>query len=174
MNKISKLNNYMNNKTLDLDSIIDKFTPYIKTVINNMSGNNLSFEDKEEILTDTFFILWKNRDLEIIHLEAYLSGIARNLIKEKFKKLNITYNLDDYENIIEFNDNIDMLSEQREKLSKLEIGYKALNEEEFKILTMFYYSSKSIKDIAKELKLSETNVKTKLFRIRKKLKKFLM
>ena len=174
MNKISKLNNYMNNKTLDLDRIIDEFTPYIKTVINNMVGDNLSFEDKEEILTDTFFILWKNRDLEIIHLESYLAGISRNLIKEKFKKLNIIYSLDDFENVIEFDDNIDMITDQREKLSRLEIGYKALNEEEFKILTMFYYSFKSIKEIAKELKLSETNVKTKLFRIRKKLKKFLM
>ncbi len=174
MNEISKLNNYISNKNLDLDRLIDDFSPYIKTVINNMVGNNLSFEDKEEILTDTFFILWKNRNLEIIHLESYLAGIARNLIKEKFKKLNITYNIDDFENIIELYDNIDMISEQREKLSKLEIGYKALNEEEFEILTMFYYSSKSIKDIAKKLKLSETNVKTKLFRIRKKLKKFLI
>lgn len=174
MNKIGRLNNYMNNKTLDLDKLIDDFTPYIKTIINNMAGDNLSFEDKEEILIDTFFVLWKNKNLEILYLDSYLAGIARNLIKEKFKKLNITYNIDDFENIIETNDNIDMISEQREKLSKLEIGYKALNEEEFKILTMFYYSYKSVKDIAKELKLSETNVKTKLFRIRKKLKKFLI
>ena len=174
MNKIGKLNNYMNNKTLDLDKLIDDFTPYIKTVINNMAGDNLSFEDKEEILIDTFFVLWKNKNLEILYLDSYLAGIARNLIKEKFKKLNITYNIDDFENIMETNDNIDMISEQREKLSKLEIGYKALNEEEFKILTMFYYSYKSVKDIAKELKLSETNVKTKLFRIRKKLKKCLI
>ena len=73
MSKTSKLNNYKTDKRLDLDRIIDDFSPYIKTVINNMAGNNLSFEDKEEILTDTFFILWKNRDLEIIHLESYLT-----------------------------------------------------------------------------------------------------
>ena len=35
---------------------------------------------------------------------------------------------------------------------------------------MFYYSNKSIKDIAKELKISEVNVKTKLHRIRKKIR----
>lgn len=174
MNEISKLSNYIYNNKLDLDRVIDDFTPYVKTVINNMAGNQLSFEDKEEILIDTFFVLWKNRDCKIMYLEAYLAGITRNLIKERFKKLNITYDISDYENVIEFNDNIELFSEQREKLSKLEIGYKALNEDEFKILTMFYYSSKSIKDIAKLLKLSETNVKTKLFRIRKKLKKFLM
>ena len=163
-----------NNQDVDLDKIIDEYSSYIKTVINNMAGKNLSYEDKEEVLIDTFFIFWKNKDIKVFHIESYLAGIARNLIKEKFKKLNIIYNLDDFENVIEFDDNIDMITNQREKLSRLEIGYKALNEEEFKILTMFYYSFKSIKDIAKELKLSETNVKTKLFRIRKKLKKFLM
>lgn len=174
MNEISKLSNYIYNNNLDLDRIIDDFTPYIKTVINNMANNHLSFEDKEEILTDTFFILWKNRDCEITYLEAYLAGIARNLVKEKFKKIHITYDINDYENIFEFYDDIDLFSEKREKLSKLQIGYKALSEIDFKIITMFYYSSKSIKDIAKELKLSETNVKTKLSRIRKKLKKYLV
>lgn len=174
MDTIRKRNNYNNNQKFDLDRIIDNYTPYVKKVINNMANNNLSYEDKEEILTDTFFILWKNRDCDITYLEAYLAGIARNLVKEKFKKINITYDIDDYENIFKVYDDIEIFSEKREKLSQLKIGYKALNETEFQIITMFYYSSKSVKDIAKELKLSETNVKTKLFRIRKKLKKYLV
>ena len=66
------------------------------------------------------------------------------------------------------------LESAREKLNNLEIGYKALTEMELKLISMFYYSGKSIKEIAKELKLSETNVKTKLFRIRRKLKIYLM
>ena len=173
MNKIKSKNNYNNNQSFDLDRIIDDYSPYVKTIINNMANNNLSYEDKEEILTDTFFVLWKNRNNDITYLEAYLAGIARNLVKEKFKKANITYDIDDYQNIINYNDYIELFSDKREKLSKLEIGYKALDETEFKIITMFYYSCKSIKDIAKELKISETNVKTKLFRIRKKLKKYL-
>lgn len=174
MKETKQLNNYIFNNNLDLDKIIDDFTPYIKTIINNMAGENLSFEDKEEILTDVFFVLWKNRNCDILYLDSYLAGITRNLIKEKFKKNKIAYNLEDYENIIEFKTEIDLFLEQREKISKLQIGYKALKKDEFDILTMFYYSSKSIKDIAKILQLSETNVKTKLFRIRKKLKKFLM
>ncbi len=161
----------MNN--FNLDEIINSYTPYIKTVINNMSHNYLSYEDKEEILTDTFFVLWKNQNNDITHLEAYLAGIARNLVKEKFKKNNITYNLDDYQNVFSYYDKIEIFSEKREKINNLKIGYKALNETEFKIITMFYYYSKSIKDIANELNFSESNVKTKLFRIRKKLKKYL-
>lgn len=171
---MDRIKQISNNRKIDLDRIIDEFTPYIKKVINNMAGNHLSYEDKEEILTDTFFVLWKNRENNITYLEAYLTGIARNLVKEKFKKSNITYDIDDYENVFNYYDNIELFSDKREKLNKLKIGYKALNEVEFQIINMFYYSSKSIKDIAKELKISETNVKTKLFRIRKKLKKYLI
>ena len=36
---------------------------------------------------------------------------------------------------------------------------------------MFYYSSKSIKDIASELNITEFNVTTRLYRIRKRLRK---
>ena len=109
----------------------------------------------------------------MFHIEAYLAGIARNLIKEKFKKSNILYSIDDYENEIGLVDNIEIFSEKREKLDKLEIGYKALSSQEFEILTLFYYSGLEITDIAKRLNLTKTNVKTKLFRIRKKLKKYL-
>ncbi len=171
---LNGLYDYKTDDTIDLDRIIDDFTPYIKTIINNMAHNYLSYEDKEEILTDTFFVLWKNQNKDIIYLEAYLAGITRNLVKEKFKKSNITYNIDDFENIINYYDNIELFSEKREKLSRLKIGYKALTEIEFQIISMFYYSSKSIKDIAKQLHISEASVKTKLFRIRKKLKKYLM
>ena len=159
---------------INLDETIDEYSPYVKKVIDNMAGNNLSFEDKEEILTDTFFVLWKNRNNKINYLDSYIAGIAKNLVKEKFKKSNITYNIEDYENNIAYIDKLEMFSEEREKLNNLEIGYKALNEMELELISMFYYSGKSIKEIAKELKLSETNVKTKLFRIRRKLKKYLM
>ncbi len=171
---MKQIGNYKNNNNIDLDRIIDDFTPYVRTVINNMSKNNLSYEDKEEILADTFFVLWKNKEKDIIYMEAYLAGIARNLVKEKFKKSKITYNIDDYENVANYYDNIEIFSEEREKIEKLETSYKILNETEIKILNLYYFSYKTLKDIAKQLKLSEANVKTKLFRIRKKLKKYLI
>lgn len=160
--------------SINLDEIIDEFTPYVKKVIDNMAGGNLSYEDKEEILTDTFFILWKNRNNNINYLDSYIAGIAKNLVKEKFKKSNITYNIEDYENNIGYFEKLEMFSDEREKLNNLEIGYKALSEIELELISMFYYSEKSIKEIAKELKMSEANVKTKLFRVRRKLKKYLM
>ena len=54
-----KLEDYIINKNLDLDKIVDDYTPYVRTIVQNTVNNNLSEEDKEEIIIDTFFILWK-------------------------------------------------------------------------------------------------------------------
>ena len=131
---------------------------------------DLSYEDKEEILLDTFFILWKNKHNILYSLNSYIIGITKNLIREKIRKKQITYDIADYENILPDSDyNINM--EERAEIVVIEKLFKQLKEIDFNIVNMFYYSSKSIKEISKELNISEFNVKTRLYRIRKKIKK---
>lgn len=115
MNSSKTIVDYLDkNEELDLDKIIADFSPYVKTIINNMSNNNLTQEDKEEILLDTFFVLWKNQD-KIIILDSYIAGITRNLVKEKMKKKKITYDIADYENIAEYS-KIDLFFEERDEI----------------------------------------------------------
>ena len=159
------------NDDFDIDELIDKYTPYIKTIIYNMVGENLSYEDKEEILSDTFFILWKNRNNKILSLDSYISGITKNLVKEKLKKRKITYDISDYENVIEYSQLQKMFPAEREEISKVESILENFKEIDLKIFKLFYYQDMSIKDIAKEERTSEFNVKTRLYRIRKKIKK---
>ncbi len=167
MNNLKELKSYINEGEVDLDRIINDFSPYIRKIINNMVGENLSYEDKEEILADTFFILWKNQTKNIIYLDSYIAGITRNLIKEKLDKRNITYNIEDYDNSISYSD-IDVFLEERIEIERC---LKILKRKELEIFNMFYYYSKSTKEIAYELGISEINVCTKLSRIRKKIKK---
>lgn len=167
MNNLKELKSYINEGEVDLDKIINDFSPYIRKIINNMVGENLSYEDKEEILADTFFVLWKNQTKNIIYLDSYIAGITRNLIKEKLNKRNITYNIEDYENFISYS-NMDMFLEERIEIERC---LKILKRKELEIFNMFYYYSKSTKEIAYELGISEINVCTKLSRIRKKIKK---
>ena len=155
----------------NLDELIDKYTPYIKTIIYNMVGDNLNYEDKEEILSDTFFILWKNRNNEILSLDSYISGITKNLVKEKLKKRKITYDISDYENVIEYSQLQKMFPAEREEISKVESILENFKEIDLKIFKLFYYQDMSLKDIAKIEGISEFNVKTRLYRIRKKIKK---
>lgn len=162
-----ELKDYIQNNELDLDRIVDDFSAYVKTVINNMVSNNLSYEDKEEILSDTFFILWKNRNNNILSLNSYITGIAKNLVREKLKKKKIIYNIVDYENLKEYS-HFDTYDDERLKIQGCVQKLKNIDKT---IFIMFYYSSKSIKDIASELNITEFNVTTRLYRIRKKLRK---
>jgi len=163
---------YIINGKFDLDKIVDDYSSYVRTIINNAVGNNLNAEDKEEILLDAFFILWKNYNdnKKIYALDSYIAGITRNLIKEKFRKLHYTVDISDYENIIPMDTN-ELYEEEREEILNLEHSLKELKQIDIKIVNLYYYSFKSIKDIAEELDISESNVKTRLHRIRKKLKK---
>lgn len=171
MKEKKELENYIINENIDLDRIVDDYTPYLRKVIQNMVNNNLSEEDKEEIILDTFFILWKkyNENYYIKSLSLYIAGIARNLIKEKLKSLKYTIDIEQCENLVEYS-NLDTYSQEREEINELHKKLNNLKEIDIKIINMFYYSTKPIKDIAKELKISEVNVKTRLHRVRKKIK----
>lgn len=169
--KDKKLEDYIINKKLDLDKIVDDYTPYVRTIVQNMVSNNLSEEDKEEIIIDTFFILWKRyeENYTIKSLSSYMAGITRNLIREKLKSLKYTIDIEQCKNLAEYS-YVDIYSQEREEVNQLYKKIKELKEDDIKIITMFYYSNKSIKDIAKELNISEVNTKTRLHRIRKKIK----
>ena len=166
-----EIESYIKNNKIDLDKLVDDYTPYLRKVIQNMVNNNLSEEDKEEIILDTFFVLWKRfeENDNIKSLSSYMSGIARNLVREKLKSLKYTIDIEQCDNLIEFS-KLDIYSEEREEVNEIQDKIKDLKEIDIKIVNMFYYSEKSIKDIAKELNISEVNVKTKLHRIRKKIK----
>lgn len=171
MKEKKELENYIINKKIDLDKIVDDYTPYIRKIIQNMVENNLTEEDKEEIILDTFFVLWKkyNENIKINFLDSYIAGVSRNLVKEKLKTLRYNIDIEQYQNSIEYS-YLETYTQEREEIKELYNKINNLKENDIKIIKMFYYSNKSIKDIAKELKISEVNVKTKLHRIRKKIR----
>lgn len=102
-------------------------------------------------------------------LNSYLAGITRNLIKEKYRKLKIFYDITDFENSAV--NSVNMYENDRELIFDIEQKIKVLKGIDIEIVNLFYYSGISIKDIAKRLNISELNVKTRLYRIRKKIKK---
>lgn len=172
MNKTKQINDYCtNNNQINWDKVIEDYTPYVNTIINNMAYD-LTNEDKEEILLDVFFVLWKSSEKHIDSLDAYIAGITRNLVKERFRKRKPTCDIADYSNFLA-DSQYNMYIEERIEVEQIERQFKNLKEIDLKIVNMFYYSSKSTKEIAKELNISEFNVNTRLYRIRKKIKKHL-
>lgn len=157
---------------MELEKIVNKYTNYLYTTVTNMSYGNLSSEDIEEIISDVFFIFWKNKEKfdTSKKLNLYLAGIAKNLIKSKYRKIHINSNIEDYESILIDNYDISYNYEQIEKTRIIEDSLNYMQKEDKDMFVLYYYFSKSIKEIANELNCSEFKIKSKLFRIRKKIK----
>jgi len=172
-NEIMK--DYLVNGRIDIDRLIDDFYGYVYIIVKNSISIYITDEDIEEIISDVFVAIWKNRDKisNITNLKAYLTGIAKNTIKNKYRKTEFNFSISDYEEELIDKINLEKIAEENEQNKIIKDGLKTLNKEEYKTFIMFYYESKSIKEIAKILKFSEGKVKIILHRVRKKVKKFL-
>lgn len=161
---------YIIDNKLNIEKIMNDFTPYIYKIIKNRSSN-LSDEDIEEIISDVFLAIWKNQNkLDASkEMSAYISGITKNILNKKIRNLKESYNIEDYLNYIE---NMDIKIEQNEKSNLIIDEINNMKSEDKTIFMSYYYYSKSMKEIANKLNISEQKVKSRLFRIRKKLKKF--
>ena len=173
MSKDKEIKRYIKNNELDLEKIINEYSSYIATIINNMASTNLSNEDKEEIVSEVFFILWKNKHKLDVNknLSSYIAGVTRNLVKEYLRKIKIDVDISDYENNLYSYDKIDFLDTEIQEIRNIEKKLETMKEIDKTIFLDFYYSSKSIKDIAIEHNISEFSVKQRLYRIRNKIKK---
>lgn len=171
--KNKKISSYLTNNTLDIEKVICDYTNYINTIIRN-THVNLPAEDVEEITLDVYLTLWKNQNKLDINknISSYISGITHNLIKKKYRTYKPSENLDDYEN--QFADIIDIEINyiESEKNKQIIENLQKLKKEDQEIFIQFYYNEKSIKEIAQTLSMSETKIKAKLFRGRRKLKKY--
>ncbi len=177
MESYDSIKDYYLEDGLDLKKLTDNYSGYIYTIISNKNIGILSSEDIEEIISDVLFAVWKNRDniLSSYPLKAYISGITKNVIKNKLrlnKNINII-SIDDDESGFDIKDsiNIEDTIEQNEEINVLEKALKKLGKDNEEIFRMFYFHSMKIKDISKKTNLSEYNVSVKLHRIRKHLKK---
>ena len=164
---------YIENSELDIEKIINDYSGYIYIIVKNMTKEILSNEDMEEIISDVFVVFWNNR-LKIDKtkpIKSYLSGITKNLVRLKYRKIQFNYNLEDYENNLVNKLSVEESYEMNEENNLIEKALENMKEEDREIFLLYYYESKKIKEISKDLNISESKVKTKLHRIRKKLKK---
>lgn len=172
----SKLDNktiadFEENNILNIEKVINTYNPYIYTILKNRMSTQ---EDIEEILSDVFTVLWKNYSKidKNINIKLYLIGITRNLIKKKYRTIkNNIENIEDYENDISSYINVEELVEKNEKSKIVSNAIENMKLEEKKIFIMFYYKSKKIKEISKELEISEAKTKIILHRLRKCVRK---
>ena len=144
--------------------------------------NNI--DDINDIIQDTYIellkIIKKKQPLEIDNLDSYILGIANNIIKRHYykkKKENIVYYYSKYENDIELEIKDDFDLEQdiitKENVSQVWEYLKNKNIEVTKIFYLYFALGLKISDISIELEITESNVKNKIYRTLKELKKYI-
>lgn len=165
------LHNLKKRNRNSLDDIIKIYTPYVSVIVYNTVGCKLSKEDMEEIVSDTFFLLWQsslNIDETKGNMRSYLATIARNTSKNKLRKYHsnevlneqiISSDLTPQDNIIK--------AENSQLLTEL---ITSLGEPDSEIFFRYYYYNEKIKTISKAMNISLSTVKTKLYRGKQKLK----
>ncbi|MBQ7410758.1 MAG: sigma-70 family RNA polymerase sigma factor [Clostridia bacterium] len=165
---------YFKNNELNMKKVVDDYYNYIGTIIKNFQ--NVSQEDEEEIISDVFFIIWKNKEKldRTLEFSPYIAGITKKVIYKKYNQNRVSKLIyEDFEDDIIDNFNIENLLEEKEINDCILRNLKSLGEKEYLVFTKFYYEDKKVKDIAKDLEMSVSSVKTTLHRTRKKVKEFL-
>ena len=119
-------------------------------------------EVTEEIVSDTYFLLLDlifKYDSSKSKFSTFLFGIALNKLRQRWSKENsyISFSLDED---IEIEQESETYPE-REKLSKkICNAFPSLSTKYMEVIQKRFFESKSIKDVAKELNMSITNVTT--------------
>lgn len=162
---------FISKNELDIQKIIDNYANYVIAIVKNFQ--TIKIEDEEEIISDVFFIVWKNKERldKNAKFSPYIAGITKKVIYKKMNMSKIFY--DEFNENVVGNFNVEKLLEEKELNDCIINNLKAIGEEEYLIFSKFYYDDKKIKDIAKELGISSSKVKTTLHRTRKKVKEFL-
>lgn len=157
-----------------LEKIIDEFSGYVCTVIRNFSRGALSEQDIDELCSDVFYGLWKRRDnLDAeLGLKAYLSAIARNAVKNRFRTQKPP--AEDISELELADDlSIEELAERRELMSALYEALETLSETEREMFLRFYFYGEKSSEIAIKTGAAESSVRSKLSRTRAKLREYL-
>ena len=154
-----------------LETAIAQYGAYVLAVIRNRSRGVLTPEDHEEIASDVFLALWRGaKNITRGQLRPWLA-VARKQTAEAMRKKNVYLPLEDDALIT-----LDRLWEQmveKERCEALAQALAALPEEDREIFYRFYDLSQTTAQIADELHMNASTVRSRLLRGREALRKTL-
>jgi len=157
-----------------LEWFIDKYNPYVSTIVYNIIGRQMTQADVEETVSDVFFALWSNAPkVRPGMVQAYIGAIARNQAKKKLRKQGMEMELE--ENILTVETHgPEQLLEQKERQQVVHCAVQAMGYPDCEIFLRHYYYGQTIAVICGQMQLSPSAVKSRLARGREKLKASLM
>lgn len=154
--------------------LIERYGPYVNTIVFQILGSFATVSDMEEVSSDVFFTLWNNAGrIADGKTKAYLGGIARNKAKEWVRKAGRELPLEGDVLLISGEDPEHTLT-KREQARFLKNAILSMDSPQREIFLRYYYYCQPVAAIAEALSLNPATVKTKLHRGRKKLREQLI
>ena len=153
-----------------LNYFIHKYTPYVTTVIFNIIGTTMDMADIEEVAADVFFTLWQHAGA-VHSVKGFLGTVARNKAKNKLREAGKELPLDG--NIAADTLTLERCAEKKELAAAVKKAVLRLPYPDREIFLRFYYYYQTQEEIAAEMGINISTVKTKLRRGRERLKKSL-
>lgn len=162
-----------------IEETAEKYGKYCKSIVYNILQNR---EDTEECLNDTWFHTWNAIPTERPYeFRTWLGRIARNLAFDRYRKLTAKKRGGREMDILlsELDDCIPTIKTVEKEIEDTQLAelinsyLKSQKKENRMIFMRRYYYSDSVKEIAKRFQISESKVKSSLFRTRKGLREYL-
>ena len=156
------------------ERIVKEYGGYVISVINRRSGGMLTREDTEEIASDTFAAVWRERErLEPERpLMPYLAAVAGNFVISRLRVLKLTVSIEDiaepsYDDLVRDTEN-------REAFECMLSALSELNEKQREVFVRFYFYGETLREIETVMKISPSDVRTTLHRTREKIKEYMI
>ncbi len=153
-----------------LERVMKRYTAYVGMILRNVTRGQTTQEDLEELTADVFLALWHHApEMRTEHLTGYLASIARSKGYNWLRKNRPeTMPIDDV--VISDDTDVSAQAEQAELAGIVQEMLAQLPEQDRELLLRFYFYRQSVREIAGEMHMKESTVKTRMYRSRKKLR----
>ncbi len=153
-----------------LSWFIDRYTPYVGTVIWNIIGRTMTAQDAEELTSDVFVVLWQKSDMvQPGKVRGYLGSVARHKAYDLLRKRGVDLALE--EDILTLStDGPETILEEQEQIRIVREAVNAMTEPDREIFIRYYYYCQTATAIGREMKISPAGVRQRLKRGREKLR----
>lgn len=154
------------------EALMKKYAAYVYAVVKNHSAGLLTHEDIEELTADTFAALWLGREAldPTRTLMPLLAVTARNKTLNRLRTVRLTVGLEEAAEIAD-----ESVPDEWESAAAEDIleGAEQLDRVSREVFLRHYIYGEPLDRIAKGLGMSPGSVRTRLFRARERIKKYL-
>ena len=158
-----------------LQELMNRYIPYVSTIVWNILRGCMTPEDAEEVVSDVFLAAWNQAaDIKSGSAKAWLGAVARNKAKTKLRKMGQELPLE--EDMLDIPDEHTPAdaAERAEEQKLVRRAVDGLPEPDREIFLRHYYYAQTVQEISQKMRLNESTIKTTLRRGRMRLRAVLL